>query len=171
MIHISKRLYISNGDAINPKNMIFGTYKDNIQYCVGNFKIIFFTDKITDNLDSVSLLDLLNQGKFNFHFIEKYDTRDYLENMRSRLIYQIAEEEKQEALNKSKNQLFLEFNLSLELIERIKNLDIFYDYSDDIKVYNAGLERFNKLYNDLKEVNAEQVLRMYRNLITESSRK
>ena len=172
MIHIHKKVYLSNGDKVTEPGYHFGTYKDGTEYYVGNYKIIFVTKKLTEETDNKKLLEMLNAGvfDFNFDFINKYDTCDYFQKMSNRLNYQIAEEEKQVALNKLKAKLFLEFNLSLELIDRVKNLDIFYDYSDDIRVYNAGHERYTKLQKDLKEVNAEPLLGLYRKLITNSNK-
>ncbi len=176
MIKINGRVYLSNGENIVAKFnkeiteglLHRGKYSDGTEFVVGNYKIIFITEKLCEisEPDDEQLVELYKNNLFDFWFLKNFNGCN-LSEVPKYLLDRIEQKEKAKKLKERIVNLAKDYNnIPDEIKEAVYNLDHYHQYTDDGAVWRSAEAKHKEVKNLLEQYeNGLAFYSDYRNLI------
>lgn len=160
LLYIAGRFAFSNGEEIT--DGIRGTTSNGTSYVLKDGHYIVITDKLVDSQDPSDLIKALDNGLLDIWPICQFGGKNLKVIYRERLTSLVNLNRKQKIYNDRLNSVIAKYShLPKEVIESVKNFDHTYDYSDDANVYRSGVNKKEKIINQLKQYDAVDFLKEY----------
>lgn len=153
-IHISGGLSLSNGKYTCEHGDHFWSAKAKPVIVTNALRrsAVIFTDKLVDNPQEPE--QVLNVVDRIHAIVGNYGGDDLTVELKVRLQNKIKELEKVKAYKAKVAEVGAMYpQVSVELKTKVKNFDRYYHYSDDNRVYNAGLKAEEALNKELALIN------------------